>query len=54
MGVIGIIWSVVIALKLFTSLVATSWWIVLFWPLVPLAMIVLFLFMVFFLKTLVG
>ncbi len=33
MGLIGIIWALVIALKFFTDIVTIGWFFVLFWPL---------------------
>lgn len=41
MNILGIIWAVVIALKLFTTLVTASWWVVIFWPLIPIIAIFL-------------
>lgn len=39
MGIIGVIWGVVIALKIFTTLITVGWFTVIFWPLIPIFVI---------------
>ncbi len=47
MSLIGIAWVIILVLKIAgLAFVATSWWIILFWPIVPF-LIILALFMLF-------
>lgn len=46
MSLVGIAWVIILVLKIAgLAFVATSWWLVIFWPIVPL-LIIFFLVMV--------